>query len=153
MIGRVYYAPFDSIAFGGTGDRNFFEIQAPADRQVILHSFSVTSVKGITAAELAKVVLKRFSTDGTGTAVTEVKANQDNSLAPESTVVSAATPGTAADILCAWAWSQQGELLFMPTPEMRPVTAAGANAIGLNLVTALAGGASTWSGWVCWEEV
>lgn len=148
-IARVYYAPFAYLAFGGTGDRNFWEIKAPADRQIIVHGFSVTS--DYTTDERARLRLIRYSTDGTGTAVTEVKANGDNSLTSEATVIHTVTPGTASDIMAAWQWSQQGELLFLPTPEMRPVIPAGGR-LALNLTSALAAGRN-WSGWLCWEEI
>lgn len=148
-IARVYYAPFQALTFGGTGDRSFWEIKAPADRQVVIHAFSVTS--DYTTDERARLVLKRYSTDGTGTAVTEVKANGDNSLTAEAAVIHTVTPGTAGDIIAAWRWSQQGELLFLPTPEMRIVIPAGSR-LGLNLVTAL-GAARAWSGYLCWEEL
>jgi hypothetical protein len=151
VAARIYTAPFDYLTFGGTGDRSFWELKAPADRQIILHGFSVTSLKGITAAEAARLKLARYTTDGTGTAVTEVKTNGDNSLAPEGTLIHTVTPGTLGDVLKAWIWSQQGELLYLPTPEMREVLPAGTR-VALNLVTALAAGTS-WSGWVSWEEV
>jgi hypothetical protein len=152
VAARVYYAPFSEVSFGGTSNRSLWEIKAPADRQIIVHGFSVTSAQGITAAELATLRLARFSTDGTGTAVTEVKSNGDNGLTPEATTIHSVTPGTMSDVLAAWCWSQQGELLFLPTPEIRPVIPAGGR-LALNLVTALAGGARTWCGWLVWEEV
>jgi hypothetical protein len=148
-IARVYYAPFENLTFGGTGDRSFWEIKAPADRQVVLHGFSATS--DYTTDERARLVMKRFTTDGTGTAVTEVKANGDNSLTSEATVIHTVTPGTAGDVLAAWRWSQQGELLWLPTPEMRVVIPAGSR-VGLTLAAAL-GAARNWSGWLCWEEL
>jgi hypothetical protein len=150
-IARVYYAPFDYLTFGATGDRSIWEIKAPADRQVIIHGFSLTSLKGVTAAEAARLKLARYTTDGTGTAVTEVKANGDNGLTAEATVIHTVTPGTIGDVEKCWIWSQQGELLYLPTPEIRPVLPQGTR-MALNLVTALAAGTS-WSGWLAWEEV
>ena len=149
MFARVYTASFENLAFGGTGDRSFWELKAPADRQVIIHGFSVTS--DYTTDERARLRLARYSTDGTGTAVTEVKTNEGNPLAAESTAIHTVTPGTLGDVLKSWRWSQQGELLYLPTPEMREVVSAGSR-IALNLVAAL-GAARNWSGWVCWEEV
>lgn len=148
-IARIYYAPLDHLTFGGTGDRSFWEIKAPADRQVVLHGFSVTS--NYTTDERARLVLKRYTTDGTGSAVTEVKANGDNSLTAEAAVIHTVTPGTGGDVLAGWQWSQQGELLWLPTPEIRVVIPAGAR-VALNLVTALAAG-RVWSGWLAWEEL
>jgi len=151
VAARVYTAPIDFVSFGGTSDRSLWELKAPADRQIIFHAFSVTSAQGAVAPEVARLVLARYSTDGTGTAVTEVKTNGDNSLAPEGTLIHSVTPGTPGDVLKAWLWSQQGELLYLPTPEIREVIPAGGR-LALNLVTALAA-ARNWSGWISWEEV
>jgi hypothetical protein len=149
MYARIYTAPFENLTFGGTADRSFFEIKAPADRCIILHGFSVTS--DYVTDERARLRLSRYSTDGTGTAVAEVKTNSNNALTSESTVIHTVTPGTLGDTLKAWRWSQQGELLYLPTPEMREITDVGGR-MALNLVAALGAGRS-WSGWVCWEEI
>lgn len=149
MYARVYKAAFENLSFGGTSDRSFFEIKAPADRCIILHGFSVTS-DHITD-ERARLRLARYTTDGTGTAVTEVKANANNALTSEATVTHTVTPGTIGDVLMSWRWSQQGELLYLPTPEMRETTDVSGR-LALNLVAAL-GAARNWSGWICWEEV
>ena len=60
------------------------------------------------------------------------------------------TPGTIGDIIKGWQWSQQGELLYLPTPEMREVLSV-SSFLCLHLQTAV-GGTRTWSGWICWEE-
>jgi hypothetical protein len=66
-------------------------------------------------------------------------------------VTLATTPGSAGAILQAWRWGQQGELLYLPTPEMRPVVEASGR-LALYIGAAL-GGTRTWSGYVTWEEL
>lgn len=149
MYSRMYTALFENIAFGVTADRSFFEITAPADRCVIIHAFSVTSDH--LTDERARLRLCRYTTVGTGTAVVEEKTNDNNALTSESSILHTVTPGTLGAQLKAWRWSQQGELLYLPTPEMRETSSVGGR-FGLNLVAALAANRN-WSGWLSWEEI
>lgn len=150
MANLVYYAPLDALSVTTDADQDIFELTAPSSKRVILHGFSLTS--SYTTDERARLRLLQRTTAGSGgSAATEVAADDGNDTAATAALVTLnTTPGTAGDILGGWQWSQQGELLFLPTPEMRPVVAKSAR-IALNLNTAL-GGTRTWSGWVCWEE-
>lgn len=152
-VARVYYAPLVGINVTTSADQDIWELTPPAtDRKVILHGFSLTSTT--TSDERVSLRLVRRSTAGSGgTGVTEVKSDPDNGTAPGAALVSlATTPGTLGDVLAGWQWSQLGELLFLPTPEIRPCVAAGGHRLALHLGTAV-GSARTWSGYVVWEEI
>lgn len=150
MANLVYYAPLDAISVTNDADQDIFEIVAAATKRVVLHGFSLTS--SYTTDERVRLrLLQRTTTGSGGSGLTEVACDDGNDTAATAAVSTlVTTPGTIGDILGGWQWSQQGELLFLPTPEMRPVVAKSSR-IALNLSTAL-GGTRTWSGWVCWEE-
>lgn len=153
-VARMYGAPFEDISVTNDSDQDLWELTAGSNRKVIVHGFGLTSAQGITAAELARLRLVRRTTAGTGgSAVTEVKLDPDNDISPEAALVQlVTTPGTPGDVLPAcWQWSQQGELLYLPPPEMRIIVPKTAR-IGLNLLSAL-GGTRKMSGWVIWEEI
>lgn len=147
MRGRIYTVPL-TLSVTSDATQDIWVIAAPADRKAILHGFSLTSA--YTTDERALLTLLRRSGAGTGGgSATEVKLDADNSLTAESVVTTlVTTQGTPGDVLKSWYWSQQNELLYLPTPELRPATTAG-GFIALALGTALA---RDWAGWVCWEE-
>ena len=151
-IARVYFAPFVAQSVTNDSDQDVWLITSASTKKVILHGFSLTS--SYTTDERAALKLIRRSTAGSGggTAITIEPTDSDNSIAATSTVTPlVTTPGTAGDVLAAWQWSQQGELLFLPTPEIRPVMPV-SSYLALHLTTAL-GGTRTWSGWIAFEEL
>jgi len=152
MANLVYYVPLDAISVTTDTDQDIFEIVAAASKRVILHGFSLTSA--YTTDERVRLRLMQRTTTGTGgSGLTEVAADDGNDTAATAAVSSlVTTPGTAGDILAGFQWSQQGELLFLPTPEMRPVVAKSAR-IALNVNTTGVASTRVWSGWVCWEEM
>lgn len=148
---RLYVIPFDALTVTNDADQDIWELVAPAAGPCILHGFSLTSAT--TTDERVRLRLVRRSTTGSGgSASTEVPLEDGNTMAAGaalSTLVT--TPGTIGDILKGWQWSQQGELLYLPTPELRPSISVSAR-LALNLQTAVAS-SRTWSGWCSWEEV
>jgi hypothetical protein len=147
-MGRIYYAPFDDIQVTTDADQDVWELGAVTNK-VILHGFELSSEA--IAAESVDLRLVRRSTSGNGTAVVEVQRATDDA-APLAVVEELAlVPGAIGDILMGWKWEQLGPLVFLPTPEMRPVLDAGAY-FCLNIQSALAA-TTGWSGWVCWEEL
>jgi hypothetical protein len=151
MAGRIYTAPLDAISVTNDADQDIWEIASAATKQVILHGFSLTSSH--TTDERARLRLIRRTASGSGgSAATVIAVDQGNAVATAATVeVLNTTPGTGSSILNGWQWSQQGELLYLPTPELRDVISV-SSFLCLNLQTAL-GGTRTWSGWVRYEEV
>lgn len=148
---RMYVIPFDELSVTTDADQDIWELVAGSTTPCVLHGFSLTSSN--TTDERARLRLVRRSTTGSGGgAATEVPLDDGNTMtatAALSTLVT--TPGTIGDILKSWRWSQQNELLYLPTPELRPTIVA-AQRLCLNLQAAL-GGTRTWAGWVAWEEL
>jgi hypothetical protein len=151
MAGRLYTLPLDAISVTTDADQDIWELSNSSAKQVILHGFSLTSSH--TTDERARLRLVRRTASGSGgSAGTILALDQGNALASIVTAeVLNTAPGTTSNILKGWQWSQQGELLYLPTPEMRPVLSV-SSFLCLNLQVAL-GGTRTWSGWVTWEEV
>lgn len=149
--GRLYVVPFDALTVTNDADQDIFELVGVSGGIAYLHGFSLSSAT--TTDERVRLRLVRRSTTGSGgTGSTEVPLEDGNTMAAEvacSHLVT--TPGTIGDIIKGWQWSQQGELLYLPTPELRPSISSGAR-LGLNLSTAVAS-SRTWSGWVAWEEI
>lgn len=149
-IGRVYTVPL-AIAPTTDSDQDIFELVNGSTKLCVLHGFSLTTA--ITTAAIINLRLLRRSTTGSGgSAATEYALDEGNTIAASaalSTLVT--TPGTAGNILKTWNWSQVGELLYMPTPEMR-VTVSPSGRLALHLNTALAG-TGDWEGYVVWEEI
>lgn len=151
MAGRLYTVPLDNISVTNDADQDIWELSNSSAKQVILHGFSLTSA--YTTDERARLRLVRRTTSGSGGGSGTVLAvDQGNAIASAVTVETLnTTPGSTSNILKAWQWSQQGELLYLPTPDMRPVLSV-SSFLCLNLQVAL-GGTRTWSGWVTWEEI
>jgi hypothetical protein len=151
MAGRIYTLPLDAISVTNDADQDIWELSNSSAKQVILHGFSLTSAYA--TDERARLRLIRRTASGSGgSSGTVVAADQGNAIASAVTAeLLNTTPGTGSTILNSWQWSQQGELLYLPTPEMRDVISV-SSFLALNLQTAL-GGTRTWSGWVRWEEV
>ncbi len=151
MAGRMYTLPLDAISVTTDADQDIWELSNSSAKQAILHGFSLTSSH--TTDERVRMQLIRRTASGSGGSAGTVGAlDQGNAIA---SIVTAellnTTPGTGTNILKAWQWGQQGELLYLPTPEIRPVISV-SSFLCLHLQTAL-GGTRTWSGWVTWEEV
>lgn len=151
MDGRVYVVPLDQITVTTDADQDIWELVGPSAATTVLHGFSLTSTT--TIDERVRLRLVRRSTTGSGgSALTEVPIEDGNTMAAAAALSSlVTTPGTIGDILKAWQWSQQGELLYLPTPKMQPTLSPGAR-LALNLQSAVAS-SRTWSGWVAWEEI
>jgi hypothetical protein len=149
--GRIYVVPFDALTVTNDADQDIFEFVNASSSIVYLHGFSLSS--STTTDERVRLRLVRRSTTGSGgSASTEVPLEDGNTMAAACAVSTLVTaPGTIGDILKGWQWSQQGELLYLPTPELRPSVSVSAR-LGLNLQTAVAS-SRTWSGWVAWEEL
>lgn len=149
-MGRIFYQPLDALSVTNDSDQDIWVLAAPSGKPLTLHAFSLSS--NSTTDERVRLRLLRRSTSGSGgTAATEVPKDDDDTTTIQGAVTTLqTTPGTAGDIIAGWQWSQQGELLFLPTPELRPTISASAF-LCLHLNTAVAS-TRTWSGWLAWEE-
>lgn len=150
MAGRMYYAPLDAISVTNDADQDIWELSNSSAKGVVLHGFSLTSATTSDERVRLQLIRRTASGSGGGTA-TVVAADQGNAIASVTTVETLnTTPGTGSNILAGWQWSQQGELLYLPTPEQRPVISV-SSFLCLHLQTAM-GGTRTWSGWISFEE-
>lgn len=150
MPGRIYTAPLDAITVTTDADQDVWGLASNSSKQVILHGFSLTA--SYTTDERIRLRLIRRTAVGTGGgAITSAAVDQGNAIAAGATLRALdTTPGAGATILNGWQWGQQGELLYLPTPELRDVISV-SSFICLNVQSAT-GGTRTWSGWVRWEE-
>jgi hypothetical protein len=151
MAGRIYTVPLNDLAVTNDADQDIWELSNTSAKQLILHGFSLTSAQ--TSDERVRLRLIRRTASGSGGGSgTVLASDQGNAVASVVTVETLnTTPGATSNILKCWRWSQQGELLYMPTPELREVISV-SSFLCLNLQTAM-GGTRQWDGWVSWEEV
>lgn len=151
MAGRIYTFPLDAISVTTDADQDVWELGTASTKQAILHGFSLTSTQ--TTDERVRLrLIRRTATGSGGASATIVATDQGNAVAAASTAKTLqTTPGTGSTILNGWQWSQQGELLYLPTPELRDVLSV-SSFLCLNIQSAV-GGTRTWSGWVRFEEI
>lgn len=150
-MGRLYSAPLDAISVTTDSDQDIWEMVCGSTYRAVLHEFALTS--NSTTDERVRLRLVRRSTTGTGgSAITEVPLDGGNTRSNGTSVTAlVTTPGTVGDIIAGWQWSQQDELLFLPTPECRIIVSESAR-LALHLNTAVAS-TRTWSGRVIFEEL
>jgi hypothetical protein len=148
-MGRIVYCPIPSVSVTTDSDQDIFQLTAGSANKIKLHAFELYSAA--IAAEAVALRLVRRTTDGSGTAQTEVKADEDDGTITGALATLQTAPGTLGDVLAHFHWEQLGPLVFLPTPELRPMVQEGGR-IAVNLQTALAG-TTVWSGWVAWEEI
>jgi hypothetical protein len=158
-MGRKYAVPLRisgaplSVTTNSSNPQDIFELKpAASDRGIILHGFRLMSAQGATAAENATLSLVYRTADGTGgTSLSRNELSRGNTASPGFTATGLrTTPGTEGEFIDGWIWTQQGELLYLPTPELRPDAVPGGDRICLLLSTTL-GGTRTWYG-AAWVE-
>jgi hypothetical protein len=145
----VYTVPFNALAVTTSADQNIWQITS-ATKPLIIHHFELYSAT--TSDERVKLKLMRYSSAGSGGAgATEVLLDPGSAALTGAVTQLVTTPGTDGDVLQAWYWSQLSPLVYLPTPECRPVVAVGGY-LGLHLGTAV-GAERAWSGFLTWEEI
>jgi hypothetical protein len=152
-MGRLYSVPFENVSITAAA-QDVWVLSAAATKLVVLHAFSLTSA--YTTDERVRLrMLRRSGAGSGGTSVSGASIapnDQGNAISAASTLsYTVTTPGTAGLVLNSWQWSQQGELLYLPTPEMRPIISV-SGFLALNLVAGPAA-TRTWSGFVTFEEI
>ncbi len=120
-MGRIVTIPLRDVTLTTGAAFDIFSVGTSADYRGILHMLSLTS--NAAAEQFLDLALVTRSTAGSGgTAITEVPVDQGNTRTPSFTAVyNNTTPGTLGNTLFPWQWSMRNELLFIPTPELRPV--------------------------------
>ncbi len=151
MAGRFYSLPLDAISVTTDADQDIWGLGTAATKQLVLHEFRLTS-SNTTDERLRMQLIRRTAVGSGGGAVTANALDQGNAIAAATTCrVLDTTPGSGSTILDCFQWGQQGEFLWLPTPETRVVMAV-SSFLCLHLQTA-AGGTRTWSGSVKFEEI
>lgn len=157
MYGEMYRAAFSAVAV--TAAQDFFEVTAPADAAIVIHSvkLSQSTDAGDAEAEMLEVELHRregaFTSGSGGSSITPEPRNTGGAAAGatvEANNTTEATGGTLA-VLEAEAFNVQIGYLFQPTPEERIVVSP-TDAFIVNLPTAPAD-SITVSGVVVFEEI
>ncbi len=121
-MGRMYSAAFEEVAV--TAAQDLFEIVAPSDAVVVLHSFylSQSSDAADAEAEMLPILIHRGSTSGSGGSTPTPSPLAVGDAAFGGTVeANNTTPGTEGTFLHAEAWNVQTTLPIVWTPETRPV--------------------------------
>lgn len=125
-MGMLYAAVFSSVAV--TAQQDFFEVTAPSDAIVVIHSVELTQSTdvGDAAAEGLAILHKRgATTSGTGGTQAITPAPLEFGFAAAGGVVdinntTKATSGTIVTMHSS-NWIIQQQYLWLPTPELRHV--------------------------------
>jgi hypothetical protein len=148
-MGRIYTAVFERVSVSAVQD--FFEIVAPSDAAVVIHSANIAQDSD-TDSEQLNILVHRGSTSGSGGSSVTPSPLEVGDAAFGGTVeannTSQSTEGTfilsdSFNVLNGWQ--------YMPTPETRPVLSPSGRII-FELQTA-PGDALTMSGSVTFEEI
>lgn len=123
-MGRMYTASFTGTSVSALQD--LFEINAPSDAVVVIHSIRLgqSSDAGDAEAELLRVVLSRSDTTTPGSGGSAVTARPHEvgdaafggTVEKNNTTQAATTTGILADT-----WNVQAGWFYQPTPEERIV--------------------------------
>jgi hypothetical protein len=140
-------APLNSLTVGADATQDLWSLMAAATNKLILHGWEVTS--DAVAATLMEVTLHRISATNSGSAVTEVKLDEDDGAITGIVLSVGTTISTSTAVLAGFQWEQLGPLGQIYTPEMRPVIEVSQ---GIALICNTAD-AFEMSGWICWEEI
>lgn len=119
-MGRMYSVIFEKVAV--TAAQDLFEINAPADSSVILHSVYISqdSEEGDAESELVSIIIHRGSTSGSGgTTPTAAPLSLGDSAFGGTVEVNNTTQSTEGTILHADSMNLQLPYIYMPTPETR----------------------------------
>lgn len=137
-MGRMITVPLRKITLTASdADFDILQLAANSSFRLALHMMSFTT--NIATEQFADLALVRRSTTGTGTDITEVTDDQGNTRTPSLTAKhSVAAPGTIITTGESWIWGMRNELLFIPTPECRPIISE-SGILCLHCATSLSG--------------
>lgn len=154
-MGRMYTAVFSAVAV--TVQQDFFELNAPAAKPVILHAIflSQSTEVGDAAEEMLQVLIKRgATTSGSGGTAPTAVPLEANDVAFGGTVeVNNTTKATAGTIVVLHSenFNERAGWVYMPTPEMRPILTGGGR-LTVELATTPADSV-TMNGTIYFEEI
>ena len=154
-MGMMYSAVFSSVAV--TAAQDFFEITAPSDAVVMLHSVELTQSTEVGDAqeEGVAILFKRGATSsGSGGSAPTPQPTQFGFAAAGSTVeVNNTTPASGGTIttLVSSNWNVRSPYLWLPTPECRIVLSPSQRLVVATPTTVA--DSITMSGTMFWEEI
>jgi len=120
--GRMYAVVFEEVAV--TAVQDFFEINAPADSAVVLHSCVITQSSdfGDAASEMLSVLIHRGSTSGSGGSTpTPTPLSLGDAAFGGTTEANNTAQSTEGTFLWAESFNIQVGLHYFPTPDMQIV--------------------------------
>lgn len=146
-MGMIYTAPITRVAYSTA--RTILQLNAPSDAVCVIHEIHVGFVTVVSASEA--IELKRVSTAGTGTGVTEVK-HELGFAAPGSTVTEDHTAeGSLVDTIFEMSFNTLNGFHYIPIPEARIVISpSGRFAFGFGTAP---GSSISLDGYMVWEEI
>lgn len=151
-MGRMYSATFEEVAV--TAAQDLFQILAPADSAVVLHSLHISqsSDAGDAQSEQLNILIHRGSTNGSGgTVPTPTPLNLGDAAAGTVVEVNNTTQGTEGTFIHAESFNVMAGLTLIWTPETRPVISP-SDLLHIELQTAPAD-SLTMSGTIYFEEI
>lgn len=152
-MGRMYTASFEAVAV--TAIQDLFEINAPSDAAVILHSFEIgqDSDAGDTEAEMLRCTISRAPTaSGSGGSTPTARPHNEGDAAFGGTVeANNTTQATGTVVLKPIPFNVQAGCVYQPTPEERIVISPGDRLV-VELPAAPAD-SLTMSGSIVFEEI
>ena len=151
-MGRMYSVVFEEVAV--TAVQDLFEINAPSDSALHLHSIVITqsSDAGDAEDEQLSILIHRGSTSGSGgTAPTAAPLSLGNTAFGGTVEVNNTTQRTEGTKLYAEAFNVRAGLQYRPTPEER-ITISPSDRLIIELQTAPAD-SLTMSGTAIFEEI
>lgn len=152
-MGRMYTASFEGVAV--TAIQDLFELVAPADAIVVLHSAFIgqSSDAADAEAEMLQVSISRFTgTSGSGGTSPTVNPHQIGDSAFGGTVeANNTTQGLTTTVVKSETFNVQAGWYYQPTPEERLVLSPSGKLV-IELPTAPAD-SLTMSGSITFEEI
>ncbi len=122
-MGRMYSASFTGVSVAAAQD--LFELLAPADMIVVLHSVRIgqASEEGDAQSEMLSIQIQKYTgTSGSGGSSPTIVPHVKSDTAATSVVeANNTTEATTLLTLISDAWNVQAGYLYQPTPEERIV--------------------------------
>ncbi len=126
-MGRIYSAVFEEVAVAAAQD--LFELIAPADGAVVVHSVTITqsSDAGDAQAEMLPILIHRGTATGTGgTTVTPSPLQVGDAAFGGTVEANNTTQSVEGTFLHGEAFNVQIGFYYLPPPEDRPVVSPSA---------------------------
>lgn len=121
-MGRMYACVFEQVTVSAAQD--LFQIDAPADSVVVLHSVTITQTSdaGDAEAEMLPILFHRGTTDGSGgSTITPRRMAIGDALFGGTVEANNTTQSTEGNQVHAESFNVQAGFFYRPTPEERIV--------------------------------